>query len=126
MWLVRFIRRYRYVYVRRRRVNGHAFTGEDLKQIGMAQAAAARKQWFVLSQRTISNLPYGATYDSEWLTDQIGLPRGKVEMNRNGAVGSAMNAAGRRGWGIKVGERNSTRPSSHGAVIKIWQRTDRP
>lgn len=97
----------------------------DLKATGMdlALAAADIPPWPQLAREWIQARPAGTRLTSEDLIRALGLPRTDPGMNRNNAVGAAINGAARARLIRKTGQRvNGTRPESHGHEINLWER----
>jgi hypothetical protein len=122
--------------VKRRKINGHQPTGDELKILGMQRAIAAKRAWFDHAMHTIIHIFIPASlvnppstgmgpddFDCEDLDDAIGLPSGKEGRDLNGAVGGAFGTASRRGLAYEVGRKKSRRPRSHSNKHSVWRGT---
>ena len=99
--------------------------GDRRKDEGMARAEAAAKRWSYRARFVIDFVlaPLLDPFTSEALTAIIGLPRGRVVVHGNGAVGAAMNAAAHRGTIKKIDRVNSKRATLHAAELTVWMGT---
>lgn len=59
-------------------------------------------------------------FTSEDVLETVGLPRGEIGQHRNNAVGALMAGMARKGVIRRFGYTQSTRPSSHAAVLSQW------
>lgn len=100
--------------------------GETLKEEGMAKALAkpGLSEWQDKVKLWTWQRSAGTRFTSEDIIEEFGLPTGEVRTNKNNAVGAIMNAIAKKGVIRNTGDYvKSSRPSSHGAVIAVWERT---
>jgi hypothetical protein len=100
--------------------------GETLKNEGIAKALskASVSDWQDNVKLWAWRLNAGDLFTSEDVTEEFGLPTGEVKTNKNNAVGAIMNAIAKKGIIRNTGNYvKSSRPSSHSAVIAVWERT---
>jgi hypothetical protein len=100
--------------------------GETLKNEGMSKALSKLSvtEWQDRVKAWTWRLNAGHLFTSEDVTEEFGLPTGEVGTNKNNAVGAIMNAIAKKGVIRNTGDYvKSSRPSSHSAVIAVWERT---
>jgi hypothetical protein len=100
--------------------------GETLKNEGMEKALNKESvsDWQDAVKLWAWRMNAGHLFTSEDVTEKFGLPTGEVKTNKNNAVGAIMNAIAKKGVIRNTGNYvKSSRPSSHSAVIAVWERT---
>lgn len=100
--------------------------GETLKSEGIEKALSkgGLDDWQDKVKAWTWRLSAGTRFTSEDVTAEFGLPTGEVKTNKNNAVGAIMNAIATKGVIQNTGDYvKSSRPSSHSAVIAVWERT---
>ena len=97
-------------------------SGESLKQQGQSAALSAAYFWSDRADQWLESLKDGETLASEDGTDKVGWRTDEVGMNKNNAVGAKITAAAKAGLIEPVDYVKSKRPSSHGAVIRVWRK----
>lgn len=100
--------------------------GETLKDEGIAKALSKSglNEWQDKVKAWTWARNAGARFTSEDIIEEFGLPTGQVGTNKNNAVGAIMNAIAKKGVIRNTGDYvKSSRPSSHSAVIAVWERT---
>ncbi len=74
--------------------------------------------WKLAAERALADLAAsGREWTSDDLLERVGLP---IASSRN-TVGAVIQAAVKRGDIEPVGYTQSTRPSAHGRVIRVWR-----
>lgn len=83
-----------------------------------AQKAAKKTNegWATEAMLFVAELPKGATFTADDLTDAVG------EADSTGATGAIFKAAATAKLIREYGYTNSTRKTSHGRVLRIWER----
>ena len=96
--------------------------GVQARETGESRALTAADDWRSQADRAIKYLAHlDDPFTSEDVIARAGLPTGNTRTNANNAVGAVMSAAARRGLIRKTGYTQSSRPSSHGAIIALWE-----
>jgi hypothetical protein len=94
------------------------------KNEGQARALNAERAWpwKEHAERAIYNLATtGLPFTADDVVAEVGLPDGRVGMNRNNGVGAIFSACAKRGWIKPTGHyMKSRRRSNHSAVLAIW------
>jgi hypothetical protein len=94
------------------------------KDEGQARALNAERAWpwKEHAERAIYRLATtGLPFTADDVVAEVGLPEGKVGMNRNNGVGAIFSACAKRGWIRPTGHyMKSRRRSNHSAVLAIW------
>jgi len=97
--------------------------GNVLKEEGQSRALEfANGDWHERARRALQYLAHlDEPFTSEDLIARAGLPSGAKGTNANNAVGALLSSWARAGRIERVGYTQSARPSSHSAVIALWQ-----
>jgi hypothetical protein len=89
----------------------------SLRDQGMAQTTEAQPEWAEVAWRALMDLSRtGKPFTAEDLVDVVGMPPTSGK-----AIGAVFNKAAKRGIIRKVGERPTTRVSSHLRSLAVWQ-----
>jgi len=88
---------------------------------GQGLALSAKPEWRSRAEVALSDLiASGEPFTSEDITLVVGLPAGRIESNRNNAVGALIAHARREGLIQSAGRRPSRNPRSNGAMLEVW------
>lgn len=83
---------------------------------------AAPEDWKERAQQALADLiATKRPFTSEDVTAAAGLPSGRVETNRNNAVGALIAQAHREGLTYSAGHQPSRNPRSNGAMLTVWR-----
>jgi hypothetical protein len=97
---------------------GELFDGKALRDQGMQRVLSSQEEWRDEAYWWLSTLTPGQRVTSTDLIEAIGMPASP------NAVGAVMRSAGTRG--ILIPTENyvqSTRPSCHAAIVRVWLAT---
>lgn len=100
----------------------HLPTASSKKETGIVRALAGAGSYADDFAAAFARIPIGATFTSEDVTADAGLPQNEDGSVANGPVGALMNALARKKRVVRVGYRSGTRPESHGAALSVWKR----
>lgn len=97
--------------------------GQANRDLGESRAlSAADSGWRDRADAAIRYLAHlGEPFTSEDVVSRAGLPSGDTGINANNAVGALMSAWAKSGRIRRAGYTASSRPSSHGATIALWE-----
>jgi len=93
------------------------FAGETLRDVGIERVlnAPSQEQWRQAAYLWLACLPDGQRVTSTDLIDAIGMPPSP------NAVGAVIRSAATRGYLRPTDDYvNSTRPSCHAAIVRVW------
>jgi hypothetical protein len=110
------------------RVCGPGVTPAQAAAAGMAIAlhSAQARPWRDRARAWLNGRTPGETFTADDLVAAVGLPSGDLAVNGNGAVGAVIRAAAQAKTIRPLGYVESTRPSSHGRPVRLWQRAGGP
>jgi hypothetical protein len=93
--------------------------GEALRDVALDRMAKAQPGWIALVEQLICAMPA----HQEFTTDELWHALGKLTPPEPRAMGSAMQAAKRRGLIVATGNyRQSERPDCHARPVLVWRR----